>query len=245
MSTTTAMVSPGLIIRGATTIAGDEEFKRFNRGWYMSRIQQTLSDLNMMTRYQKTTLDFPMPESLRLDPGTDFFDVAEMYAFNREECCAPSDFHEIVWKKRMNNKGSSTSYSSKVGENRSAINQETRKSLGVQSGAMFANEQNGIIMLSPSCSSFDSVRLVGHGFGGIVCDEPIIPVPYRSYIEACILERFFAAKTSEDPRVYRILWADWRSIKAEEYQKVHNFVVTMPRWKFDSFNDNVTDIDVR
>lgn len=246
-------VSIDHILAEVISTLDDEDFRKgFSQGWYVSRIQDALQELAFDTFFDEVTLDFDMPENLRLEMPKGVFNIREIHGYNGD-CCSPATSNVIHWKRNYNNKGGGANYTARVkeiGENSffdPFLPNEgyTRQSYygGIK---LFANIQNGIVMFSSDCSSFQKIRITFNGMAGEIGDAPIIPRFFERAINAYVEWRHYKAMVSRDPRTYRALANDAR---AELYDmrdgcwKVARMRITsMDSWEKESMNEYISAI---
>jgi hypothetical protein len=207
------------ILSEVTASLNDREYRSgFSKGWYISRIQDALQELSFDTFYQVVTRDYDFPTStLQMEMPSNAFNLREIYGWNGA-CCSPQSSAIIYPKRLYNNKGGNgRGYTARVKKTGESIGNDPFHPNYANDGNFrnypdakyFYNIQNGLIMFSSSCAGFLKVRLIFNGIGiDNVGDVPIIPRFFERAINDYVEERFYNAKKAEDPRKYRILWAD-------------------------------------
>jgi len=228
----------------------DEDLKKgFERGWYVSQIQQAIEDIGFATFYKVVTRDLDMDKTnfaVQLPPNA--FNIREIYLFNGA-CCDPSDSVIVHWKRLHNNKGLGPNFTSKT---RDDHNNHHDPFFGHKhhfhhrhshadstpgdrrSHLHYANVYNGLIMFSNNADSFDKVRLVYNGIEGDIGTEPVIPRNFRQFVKDYVKVEFFGAMKVREPSM-RIHWADARNDLNDprngSKKEAKLFVKRADRWK--------------
>jgi len=243
-------VSVNHLLAEILTNVNDKELRNgITKGWYVSRIQDALQELAFDTFYQTITQDFNMPKNLALPMPKNAFNVREIYVFNTS-CCSPLDSKIVHWKRQFNNKyGADTSkqYTAKVKEGNYYPNQFWNSDpyypkVPVRSSTCYASIQNGIIMLSSSCSGYSQVRLVYNGMGVEIGDEPVVPRMLERAVVDYVEERFFNVKRSEDPRKYRGVWNDAYARLDKSMRKARVRLSSMDSFEKESLDNYLSGI---
>lgn len=212
-----SFVSANHIIANVAKTVGDDKFRMgFSLGWYRSQIQDALQELAFDTFYETITLDYDVPDNLRLEFPPNVFNPKEIYVYNGDGCCTPSNSQIVHWKRQFNNKGKGDGYTSRVkegGHNQSPFvanlsDWDNDHSIG--GTKYFYNIQNGTIMFSSSCRGFRKVRLIVNGMGGAIGEIPVIPRFFEQAIKDWVKERFYEAMIHRDPRLYKPLFESAR-----------------------------------
>ena len=196
--------------------------KGFAYGWYRSQVQSAVEKLALHTYFDTKTADFVMPNiSLQDKLPTDCFNIREMYAWSGS-CCKPENSAIIHFKRLYNNKPGGTNYTALRKDRGSQqadpfyqpyvypvnFNGTTPGDAQGSSDLLYANVQNGLIMFSSSCQSWNNYRIVYNGMGGDIGEEPLIPRIIRETVVDMCVERCYRAMKARDPRKYRALWSD-------------------------------------
>ncbi len=250
-------ISANHIIAEVVSIVGDRDFRKsgFSTGWYMSRVQDALQELAFDTFYQEVTLDYDIPENLRLEIPKNVFNVREIYIYNGDSCCGVNDSQIVHYKRTFNNKnGGYTARVKESGTNASPFVPTASEnslghdySLGVfNSPKYYANIQNGTLMLSSHCSGYSKIRIVCNGMGAAVGDVPIIPRFFERAIVDYLEERWYNSMKSLDPRMYNALWRDARDKMYDwrdgSWRKAISRVASMDSWEKEDMNEYLSAI---
>lgn len=241
------------IIADVVVTVNDENFRTgFSKGWYTSKIQQALQQLAIETKYLKVTMNFPLDQAaypLQLEMPKEVFDIREIYLYNGSSCDVGAS-QVVHWKRLFNNMDAGTGYSSRIkddGSNPGDIflpNQSThRNTVNYRGIKYYYNVENGIIMLSEECRSYEFVRIVFNGFGGAIGDLPIIPRFFERAIIDWVEERYYNALKARDPRKYRVLWSDAKA-NLDDYKghwaKTRKYVIEMDKAQKESMNEYIS-----
>lgn len=174
-----------LILRDVLVIVDDESLRKgLTKGTYINIINKALEKLAINTYYnEEPPMDVPMPKNFRWKLPDNFFNIAQLYAFNGD-CCDVTSSANIYWKRNFNNAPDGNGYTAlNKGDQQSHPDPYFRDwNWGLNFGTnnrLFANVQNGYLMFSNSCSGYSSFRVVYNGFGGVLGDKPLIPRPLR------------------------------------------------------------------
>lgn len=197
---TNTFVSVEHCLSEITSYTFDRSFRRgFSKGWYKARIADAVERMNLLTHYQDMVVHVPLPADLRIELPEGMFNPQEIYVGAYDgNCCSPESLQWVHWKRTFDNtKGTS----SKVSEQSPApdpINPKKHELVGrpVSGNHYFANEQNGMLMFSDSCSGFTGVKLVAKGMG-VVGTEIVIPKLFEEYVVDYVVEKFWWAKMGE------------------------------------------------
>lgn len=239
----------------------DRELKKgMSKGWYTSRIFDALQELAFDTFYQIMTRDFNFPtDTLALAMPKNAFNLREIYLFN-SDCCLPGDSVIVHWKRLYNNRGKGAFHTAKRRETGDGTadtsidpffarrsRMRTRRVGG--SSLYYANIQNGLIMFSSDCQSFGKVRLVFNGIGGEIGDEPIVPRFFERAVVDYVEERFYNVKKAEQPRLFRVLWADafqrLNDIRTGSWRKARMRISSMDTYERESLDEYIGNILVK
>ena len=200
-----------------TSTLNDTEFRSgFNKGWYISRIQDALQELSFDTFWLKVQQDVPMPKTFQIEMPKGAFNIREIYGY-QGSVCSPSTSQIIYWKRNFNNNYDGDGYTARVKDDGSQgtdifqPNQYLGRNanyVGFTGKKYYYNTANGLIMLSRDCGEFANVRIIYNGMGGEIGDLPVVPRFFERAVNDYVEERFYNAMKSRDPRKYRILWND-------------------------------------
>lgn len=211
-------VSVDHLLAEITATVNDTDFKKgFNKGWYISRIQDALQELSFDTFWLTVIFDFEIPENLQIPMPPNVFNLREIYAY-QGELCSPVKTQVIYWKRLFDNRYTGDGYTARVkddGSNGADIFQPnqrtyTRNLQGYYGPKYYYNiaEGDGLIMLSKDCRAFPYVRMKFNAMGVPIGDVPIVPRFFERAVVDYVEEKFYNAMKSRDIRLYRPLWQD-------------------------------------
>jgi len=200
-------VSPKEILADVLKFVGDESFKDNSEGYYMSLIQQALQELAFDTFFDEKTETFPVPKNLCLEMPLGMFNIRQMYLFSGPVCDI-SNAVNVYWKRNYFTRGNGylardrwkntdPFYDSRtlLGSNGMPDNSLRRANVNSSlNNLYYYNIQNGLIMLSSNCPSFENVAIVYNGTGGNIGDTPFIPMLYREAIKSWVLDSALKVK---------------------------------------------------
>lgn len=203
-----SFVSPSILISDIASMVGDDEFRFRSKGFYIGQIQSCLNELAFDTFFQELTIDLDMPEDgFCLPMPENIFNIRQVFVFNGDEC-EISESH-IVYHKR-NYVGRQSGYTAR---SKDATNSDPYQLSGGSNERTnyFYEVQNGLIMLSESCTSFEKIRLYCNGTGGAIADAPIVPLFFRQAVIDWVSSRVMAmmmAKGAGDVKMLSFLKKD-------------------------------------
>jgi len=244
-------VSMNLIIADALQFVDDAGLRKgFAEGWYRSQVQSAVEKLALHTYFDVKTGDYVMPKKKLQDKmPLDCFNIRELYAWSGA-CCTPQNSAIIHYKRLYNNKPGGADYTA-LRKDRGSQQEDpfyqpfsfpvsyTGSNVEGRSNLLYANVQNGLIMFSSSCGSWDNYRIVYNGMGGNIGEEPLIPRMLRETIVDMVVERAYRAMKARDPRTYRALWSDaynhLYNRQTGTYWDAVRIVKTMGSWAKDNY----------
>jgi hypothetical protein len=198
-------VSVDEILSDVLKLVNDSSFKLNSKGWYTSQIQQALEELSFDTFFDERNESFDIPDNLRLDMPRGAFNLRQGYLFNGDNCVIENSV-PIYSKRNFINSNSGNGYVANDkfynGNDRFHMNRgQAPRDKKDPSNLYFFGMQNGVIMLSESCRSFQKIMLVYNGVMTDIGEVPIVPQFFRQAVK------------------------DWVSVKALE-MKLNDVVAT-------------------
>jgi len=217
----------------------DEDYKQhgFTKGFYISAIQQSLEEIAFDTFFDEQTIDLDLTSDFRVEMPKNIFNIREMYVHNGT-CCSPKGSAIVHWKRLYNNKGGDgKQYTAKKKDSGSDPIYRPKLTIsGVDSSAIYANIQNGTIMLSSNVAGYSKLRLVANGMGVDIGNEPVVPRFLRQATIDWVTERTFRALSAKDMR-FRNLWNDSNSKLQASLFKAQRRIKSMDTWEKDSMRE--------
>jgi hypothetical protein len=203
--TTGEFISAFEILQIVTGNLDDQDYSSgLSRGWYLDRIHDATKELNRKTKIFRQPYDAPIPEDLRLPVPKDTHAILDVMLYNGE-CCESTLFEPVHWKMNMSNQRTSS-----------------RR-------VYFCDIFDGHVELSPSCKSFDNIRLWYVSSARYSDDLPVIPEMYKEAIENYVDEYYYRKQRAIDPNKYNRLFLQSKELRESSFDKVAmNFNVMDP-----------------
>ncbi len=216
-------ITPETILFNASVNSGDMGYKAFNKGFYMTLIQDAFEELNMTSFFAEERADFDFPmDNLTLALPKGCINVMNIYIYSGSEC-NPNNSRKIWWKRNYYTKGGPGYIANDKGrnmmdpflENHFTVS-NTDKSLIRYDAAdsvnqtLYYNIQMGNIMFSSSCrSAGNKIHIHYRGVGGDVTEAPIIPRYYKQAIEDFVTEGILRVRMANEPSNIKFLQPLW------------------------------------
>ena len=175
---TSDMMSYNVVLSDILINVDDENYSKFNKGYYISLIQQALEQLSLQTMFLKVERDIAMPTTLSYQIESGCFNLREIYAYTGT-CCNKSTARNLWWKKDYRTKGVSESYLSRVNGNTDDPFLPTFQS---QSTTYWYGIENNTVYVSPSCAGYSRLNMVFNGSITILGSTPTIPIQLREAV---------------------------------------------------------------
>ena len=199
------------ILADALRICDDEEMRKRNVGWYKRQVKSGLDALNFRTFFDIRFEDFDMPETLMLSMPKGAWNIIDVFAYSGD-CYKVETSIRIMNKGHFTRDGHNNSYTAR---NKTGQADNFIVPYWNDVNIAYYNIQNGLMIFSDYCSSFDKIRLVFNGMASDVDDAAMIPPFIRDALVGYVAERFFFSMKAVNP-AYRVLWMD---AKADLYNK--------------------------
>lgn len=197
------LLTPDQIKADVLITIGDEAERTFNPGWYVSQIEQALTELEIDSMFNEVYKDFEVPESLSLKIPSGCFNLRNVFLFSGD-CCEATNMKNVYWKRNYKlAKNSTYTANHKPGVTDPFIN-----AISDDSNKYFMNVNNGYIELSSSCLGYDNIRLQFNGISTEIGAVPLIPRPFRQAIKSWVLCEAYSALRRFDERSYRTKYID-------------------------------------
>lgn len=195
---------------------GDKDMKLIEPGRYRSFIQEALTELSFDTYFNKKRFDFPVPQDLRLELPAGTFSVAEVYAYNGNECNV-YNAQKLWYKENYFTKGNGF-----FAKNRGDVgvidpfypsggelvpsqqNPEllVRQDTNIATNLLYYAVENGILMVSSSTRAYQNLHIVSHGSICPIGEVPLIPPLFRAAVEDFACETASRELIHEDRQLY-------------------------------------------
>jgi len=239
------------LLADITVTVDDMAFRKgFSKGWYTSRIQDALQELAIDTFYQKIQKDDVIPSTLQLKIPENCFNPREIYLYNGT-LCNPTCTQNVYWKRLFNNNYEGQGYTAKVKDDGGngndpfvgSYNRERQRGYyGVSGAKYYANEQNGILMLSQDCAGYEFIRVIYNGMGVPIGDVPIVPRFFEQAVKDFVIVAFYKAMKTRHPRTYRTLWADAVNDLKISWNKARGRSKSMNSYELSSMNEYISSM---
>jgi len=199
------------------TKSGDRGFNHDSPGFYTSLIQEALEELSFDTFFLEVDKVYDLKElggCLELKLPVGFFNVRKIFGANGNDCSYSSS-RNIYWKNNYkkgiakdnwnnddpfipnrggNPRGSNVSYPGRSGT--------------PPSNLFYCGISNGMIYLSPNCSSFDKIVVRANGLITDHGDDPIIPIFFRqAVVDYCVVEALSTRIANNPGAVETATWS--------------------------------------
>lgn len=215
------------ILSDVTKLVKDAELRMCSKGWYTSQVQQCLEELAFDTYFNEITEEFVIPENKRIPMPKGAFNIRQMYLFSGDKCNIGTRTPNVYYKRNFwsggngfvaRNKG--RNLDDPFYQNRSSFRNE-RQASGVVDGNRGRTPisqiyhygiQNGIIMLSDNCLTYEKILLVYNGVNTEIGEVPIIPTFLRQAVKDWVSNMALEIKLTEV--IGTPSFAQWQAIKA-------------------------------
>lgn len=202
-------IEQGLIIRNVSQDVQDPEFKSgLTRGWYQTKLRDCLDELSIKLQFDTKYEDYDIktggnidPLVLQMDMPKWLYNMKEIYVWNGD-CCSPQSSRPVYWKRQYNNSPGGAGYTAGRTQNDSwdPFLREYGFIWNDITCLYWFNVQDGMLMLSQSCTGFDHLRIIGTSMFGAYSEIPCIPRYFKQVIEDWMKWKFFMWKAASDPR---------------------------------------------
>jgi len=223
------MITIGDILADVLKVVGDSNFRVSSKGWYTSQIQQALEELSFDTLFLTKSEIFDIPKNLRIKTPKGAFNIKQIYAFNGDHCNFENR-HNVYHKRDfINSESGHTFVARNTGRNNHDPFYRNRMNQGVhhhdlRQNLLFYGVQNGVIMLSPSCSNFQKILIE---FSGVSCDigeVPFVPSFARQGVKDWVSVQALPLKMEsviDEPAQYRH-YAGILSMKKQDLDDIYD-----------------------
>jgi len=198
----TDLLTPDQIKADILLTLGDEAERVFNPGWYVSQIEQALTELEIDSMFNEVYKDFPVPESLSIKIPSGCFNLRNVYLYSGD-CCEVTNQVNVYWKRNYKlAKGSTYTANNKP----SIEDPFITNPISDDSHVYFFNVNNGFIELSSSCLGYDNIRIQFNGVSTEIGQVPMIPRLFRQAIKSWVLCEAYKAMRRFDAKTYNSLF---------------------------------------
>lgn len=229
MSTTSLnndRISPNAIIRDASVLAADSEFKKgLTRGWYEQQLRNHLDDLSFKLKFEDITSDLKIPDdwNLQMKVPPNFSDINELYMWGGDECSPTSSIRVFLKDRLDNGVYGGDKYTAHVSNTNSANIPLVNNIVGYPANyympgtyvqpLVYANIKRGLIMFGPGAVNVTTtnpengsavlmthIRIVGQGTMGAFDELPFIPRVLKTLLTDLVAMSVMQVFMTRDPR---------------------------------------------
>lgn len=166
----------------------DESTNKIHKGRYVSFVQKALQELSFDTFFNRKRMDFIMPHDLRIELPAGTFSVAEVYAYNGDECNIKNA--QKLWYKEnyftrgngffAKNRGSQETKDPYYPSDGSFVRDIETNSLVRRAGeiakeSLYYSVENGILMISSAALRWQKLHVVASGSICPIGEVPMVP----------------------------------------------------------------------
>jgi len=195
----------------------DENERKLSPGFYVRQIKRALEELSFDTLFNVIYRDLDLPQTLNMPIPKNMWNINDIFVWNHGsvDCsqptcddCSINGMQRVFYKRNYISKGKGYGYTARNHEN--GIDPFMRR-IGNANMLLWYNVVEGIIMLSPTCSGFDKIRIVANGLmSADITKSKIIPMFVRQAVILWATAECAAALKKKDP-TYRVVWMDART----------------------------------
>lgn len=200
-------VTPNQILSDVLKVVADEGFRMNTKGWYTSQMQQALTEMAFDTYFDERSESFDIPSNNRLEMPKGAFNIKNMYLYNGDECVIANSVPVYHKRNFINSKSGQGYVANNKGQNPSGgfykdtVGQET------PNGLHFYSVQNGMIMLSSNCSSYDKLFIQYSGTGVEIGEVPYIPMFIRQAVKDYVTVEALIVRMGNSPAAELNRWS--------------------------------------
>lgn len=214
-------VTTNEILSDVLSVVDDENFKLRSKGYYTSQIQQALEELAFESFFDEQYQSFDIPERLRLDLPKGMFNIKNIYLFNGDECDISKSTPVYNKQNFINSKSGNGYVANNKGNNGDDRFHGDTARTTVPDGLYFYGVQNGQIMLSSNCKSFQKVFIQYNGIGQEIDEAPIVPIFLRQavkdYVAIKVLQVKIAKVPASDFQRWMMILGEHKQSKGTDY----------------------------
>lgn len=199
---TNTTVSPDYLLSRILMYCCDEGLNNgFTKGHYEMLIYNALEELAFDTKFPVLTDDIinwykPGTESA-VDLPDGNFSMEEVYVYNGSSFVIENSCR-VYWKKRFNTSNKRQGYTARRKSDHNHFHGQGYSGSGYTTG-LWGNIQNGRLMLSDGCQSFDNLRLVYNGIQGCLGETPFVPIFLQEAVIDWVSESILRVRKLKEP----------------------------------------------
>lgn len=189
-------VSIDVILADVLKVVSDGSFKLNSKGWYTSQIQQSLEELSFDTFFNERSEVLDIPDNLRVMMPKGAFNIRGVYLVKGDKCRI-DDSVNVWYKPNFENSLSGNGYTARDRWNNKHDPFYKGRTGNSPNNLFYYGMQNGLLMLSESCSSYSKIRLVYNGISTDIGEAPIIPQYFRQAVKDWVTVKALEIKLAD------------------------------------------------
>lgn len=194
------LLAPEIIIQDVLQNIDDEDKKQFADGYYISLVEQGLTDIEYSTFINRMFNDFEFPkDTMRLPIPKGAFNVIDVFLMNKDSNGTIQATRNVFVKNNGYSLGYQKGETSRMKDGtfdiiyRSPLN---------YSSICSCNINNGYLTFNDSCADFGWVRVVYNGVSTDIGVTPLIPRIFRQYLIDYVTVRCLKILIGRNPNKY-------------------------------------------
>lgn len=199
-------IKPSEIITAAAQELRDTGFTHgLGKPFYMSALQQGLTEMNYATTFHKRIFNVPIPENLTIDLPDDFTEADQVYVYSGDECSSSRSTIVFI-KPNYHAMGNGQNFIAQgMGRNLDAMQFSQSWTQTPPGCLFFGGIYNGQLQLSPSCAAaFNRVYIPYTGIGMDCFGEDFrVPMWCRQAMTDYVIHKVALALEREDVNFFR------------------------------------------
>lgn len=214
----------------------DQGSRHLTRHFYLSQVQQAITELGFDSHFDLRSHEVPIPDDLRVQLPDNMVAPIVIYLFNGENCDVGTSVR-LHFKQNFKHRGGSGFLAVQKGlpDGRDPLVQPTVDPASYDSGIYYGNIQNGWLMLSSNCNVWQNIHIeyAGAGFDQFG-DDVLIPMFARQAVTDYVVLRAAQARRYENPSYWQGVINDHQnqmSAMGGSWQRARKRVAVMSRWQ--------------
>lgn len=225
------------VVTDITQATGDEGCRVLARHFYLSQIQQAVTELGFDSGFDIRSWEENIPSTLKLKLPDNIVNPINIYLFNGDSCDIGASARLHV-KYNFKHKGGDGFLANQRGIPNSIgdpLIQPTLDPALNGEGLFYGNIQNGMLMFSSNCGAWQKVHVeyMGQGFDAFG-DEVSIPAFARQAITDYVIHKTARARMRENPAYWRAVMADHQAQLSQvggSWQTARKRAAMMSKWE--------------
>lgn len=199
------------IMADVTENCNDKATRVMSKGWYIAQIRLAMDEMGFDAKFDVRYEDFKLNGIMNFEMPKGSWNLRDIFVWNQDPngCCIVNSSHRVFHKSNFLSKGLQQGYTAR---NKTGQYDYFTVPFSSDSSVMFYNIQNGLVMLSDACQTYEYCRLVFNGLASTIDEAKIVPHFARQAIIMWVTEKFwFKKKATGDPQA-RTQWIDSRNV---------------------------------